>query len=408
MLIQLTIQSQFCMDDMLWQSDIGEAAASVDGFDEWRLFTDLAPESGPSTSKSRTLYHKRRKEEKAIEKKVEEWIKGTDKPVIRTFVKLPLSVLLEVWNTSTLPVNPSLEAWESARKTMENVHAATKQLRSCYSEVATEKASLNLAVALLELASHPTCYDPFACLQQAAMFASQGPKSGSSDVAFRRALPGTKECSPIEALTILGRADCLQSLYFPNEAAFLCSYVARVCRMRRDRDQPEFEWNDRWRILAIMAFNVSVLIRTTVSTVLDNEMQKSFLSIWERDVVAELEKARRDGWTWKRKYAQNNAGSTTDKMVDDEQNVESDGNVESDNMEEDDDGDDDDDDNGEDTKPPPVPNGKGANHVDTATPGGLMQGGLVNLDNLVVPESAQKEGGVSGDESTTNIVMVSV
>jgi hypothetical protein len=65
-------------------------------------------------------------------------------------------------------------------------------------------------------------------------------------------------------------------------------------------------------------------------------------------------------------------------------------------------------DNGEDTKPPAVPNGQGANHMDTAIPGGLMQGGLVTLDNQVVPESAQKEGGVSGDESTTNIVMVSV
>jgi hypothetical protein len=77
-------------------------------------------------------------------------------------------------------------------------------------------------------------------------------------------------------------------------------------------------------------------------------------------------------------------------------------------MEDDDDGDDDDDDNGEDTKPPPVPNGQGANHVDTAIPGSWMQGGLVNLDNLVAPESAQKQGGDSGDESTTNIVMVSV
>jgi hypothetical protein len=152
---------------------------------------------------------------------------------------------------------------------------------------------------------------------------------------------------------------------------------------------------------------VSVLIRTTVSTVLDNEMQKSFLSIWERDVVAELEKARRDGWTWKRKYVQNNAGSTTDKMVGDEQNVESDGNVESDNMEEDDDGDDDDD-NGEDAKPPADSNGQGANRVDTAIPDDSMQGGLVNLDSLVYPESAQMQGVDSGDESTSNILMVSV
>lgn len=35
-------------------------------------------------------------------------------------------------------------------------------------------------------------------------------------------------------------------------------------------------------------------------------MQRSFLAMWERDVVEELEKARVDGWAWKRKYNQGN------------------------------------------------------------------------------------------------------
>jgi hypothetical protein len=34
--------------------------------------------------------------------------------------------------------------------------------------------------------------------------------------------------------------------------------------------------------------------------VLDKNMQKSFLSMWERDVVEELERGRSDGWSWKR------------------------------------------------------------------------------------------------------------
>jgi hypothetical protein len=163
-----------------------------------------------------------------------------------------------------------------------------------------EKASLHLAVALLELASQPACYDPFACLQQAAMFASQASKAGNSDVIFRKSLPEIEDCAPLEALNVLGRADCLHSVFFPNEAAYLCSYVARVCRLHRDREQPDHEWDARWKIVAIYGYNVSVMIRATVSTVLDKNMQKSFLSMWERDVVEELERGRSDGWSWKR------------------------------------------------------------------------------------------------------------
>jgi len=80
---------------------------------------------------------------------------------------------------------------------------------------------LNLSIALLEMAAFPDCYDPFTCLQQAACFASQATKSGNSDTAYRQTLPEISACSPKEALIILGRADCLQSVYFPNEAASL-------------------------------------------------------------------------------------------------------------------------------------------------------------------------------------------
>jgi hypothetical protein len=265
-------------------------------------------------------YQRRKKEDRVIEKKVQEWIKGTDKPVIRTFVTLPTSEFRDLWNVNTKDSNTiTEEKRENAREAMAKVQIAVTQLRSCYTEMATEKASLNVAVLMLELVAQPTCFDPFSCLQQAAIFASQGSKAGSSDIPFRKELPDLDECTPTDALTIIGRADCLQSLYFPNEAAYLCSFVARVCRLHRDRKQPEFKWSDRWRIVAIMTFNVSVLIRTTVSTVLDKEMQSSFLSIWERDVVEELEKARLDGWAWKRKDSQQNEGTEVSlKMAGDE------------------------------------------------------------------------------------------
>jgi hypothetical protein len=131
-------------------------------------------------------------------------------------------------------------------------------------------------------------------------------------VSYRAKLPEKTECTPLQALVILGRADCLHAVYFPNEAAFLCSFVAKVCRLRRENegvDGAELEWNLQWKIVAIYAFNVSVMIRTTVSTVLDKQQQNSFLSMWERDVVEELERGRTDGRVWKRTLYNSGGGA---------------------------------------------------------------------------------------------------
>lgn len=249
-----------------------------------------------------------RKKERAIEKKVKEWIEGSDKPTIMSFVSVPIREMRSLWQVENEEIQDAKREVqrETSRKIMQKVHKATLQLRACYTEMAIEKASREVSVALLELASQPTCFDPFLCLQQAAMFATQSSKAGTSDLVFRQSLPAMKECTPLEALNILGRADCLHSVYFPNEAAYLCSFVARVCRLHRDRELPDHEWNARWKIVAIYAFNVSVMIRTTVSTVLDRHMQKSFLSMWDRDVVEELERGRRDGVSWKRGLSNSN------------------------------------------------------------------------------------------------------
>lgn len=290
--------SQFCMDERLWDSDIGEAASSLSGFDEWRLAAGIGLDGLASKPVSGTKPPRKRRSAKFIEKKVQEWIKGTDKPTLQSYVNLPAEEFSRVWFLESQEF--SIEEKNSAQQCMMDVHTATKRLRSCYTQTATEKASLGLAAALLKLAGQPACTQPFLCLQQAAMFASQASKAGNNDTTFRDVLPDKRECTPLQALTILGRADCLHSVYFPNEAAYLCSFVALVCRLHRDRGEPDLEWNQRWKIVAICAFNVSVMIRTTVSTVLDKTMQKAFLSMWERDVVEELERGRSDGWAWKR------------------------------------------------------------------------------------------------------------
>jgi len=68
--------------------------------------------------------------------------------------------------------------------------------------------------------------------------------------------------------------------------------------LHRDSGDVNCEWNDQWKIVAIYAYNVSVMIRITVSSILDQTMQKAFMTAWERDVVEELERARKDGRIW--------------------------------------------------------------------------------------------------------------
>lgn len=291
--------SQFCVDDRLWDSDIGEAASSLSGFDEWKLLNrmDVDEAMDQLTKAPKRI----RKSEKVIERKVREWIRGTEKPTLQSFVSLPTRDMRQMWFLDSK--DATQEEKEVAVQGMKRVHNGMERLRGCYTESAVEKACLQISLALLELASLPGCFDPFRCLQQAAMFASQSCKAGNSDLAYREKLPEKTECSPLQALVILGRADCLHSVYFPNEAAFLCSYVALICRFHRENaasEDSDLGWSVRWKIVAICAYNVSVMIRTTVSTVLDKQQKKSFLSMWERDVVEELERGRSDGWLWKR------------------------------------------------------------------------------------------------------------
>lgn len=212
------MKTQFCIDGTLWHSDIGQAAGTRTDFDEWRVVGEmtsnmLSSNNVDTDARYRVTYRRRKKEERVVERKVQEWIKGTDKPVIHTFVSLPTSEIRRVWHTASPGGELTNDEKKRATQAMLDVHNATIQLRACYTEMATERASLNLASALLELASVPTCYDPFACRQQAAMFASQASKAGNSDVPFRHPLPDAKSLNPSEALAILGRADCLQSLH---------------------------------------------------------------------------------------------------------------------------------------------------------------------------------------------------
>ncbi|VEU42775.1 unnamed protein product [Pseudo-nitzschia multistriata] len=297
--------SQFCLDETLWDSDIGEAATTLASYEEWQIMAGRAHYQ--PVGEREGVYQKRirksmkREAGKRIlyDKKVQEWIEGALSPTSKDFIQIPNTELKMLWahadcSKETLVGMQS----EGAEEQMRIVHKAMNGLRACYTYAAAEKACLNLSVALLEMAAVSDCNDPFSCLQQAALFASQATKSGNSDTQYRQSLPEMTKCSPTEALIIIGRADCLQAVYFPNEAAYLCSFVARVCRLHRDSREVNFKWNDRWKIVGIYAYNVSVMIRITVSNILNQTMQKAFMAAWERDVVEELERGRRDGRSW--------------------------------------------------------------------------------------------------------------
>jgi hypothetical protein len=175
-------------------------------------------------------------------------------------VKVPTSVLLKLWTTCGVQRN---ERVEDARLSMMRVDDAMKNLRKSRTLNSLERASIDVAVALIALTAFDECENPFVCLQQAAMFAGLGSKRGNNDEAFKRFLPSLLKCTPLEALNILGRADCLRAIHFLNEAQYLCAWVASVCHSHRDHLQANLPWNSRWHVVGIMTYTVSSTIEET-------------------------------------------------------------------------------------------------------------------------------------------------
>ena len=219
-------------------------------------------------------------------------------------VKIPVSALLTQWREGRTDSNRTVDK-EQAQAAMRQVDVAVKQLRACYTEAALQRSSIQVALALLDLVIKELCSNPFLCLQQAAMFASNGAKGGNNDEHFKEGLPVDRECTPQEALVIIGRADCLQCLQFPDEAIYLCSYVARVCRLHRDRQEPELPWNAQWRVISILAYNLSVAIRTTQRQQADRSGSR--IDYWENSVVEELQRGRGDALAVKKSLTQDGA-----------------------------------------------------------------------------------------------------
>ncbi|CAB9498892.1 expressed unknown protein [Seminavis robusta] len=335
--------TQFYLNQHIWDSDVGKATAMdvaanfMNQVYRKRLLRD------PS---SRT---RKRRPPKEPAKPLDEWFPGEDRanPLSNT-VSIPSSELQRLWGIPT-DFSRKIPTQFGGRQ-MKKVHDAMEQLRVCYTDTAVEKASLQVACALLDLAQvNNTCENPFLVIQQAAIFAGHGTKRGNSVDLFREPLPEPSKCLPYEALVILGRADCFQAVYFPYEAAFLCAYVARVCNMHREAKsaadddggnmQPENEndnkicnnnnnnrveakapseakddekktkstWSNQWMIVGVLCYNVSIMIRATAADktvgIKTSRTEESFAP-WDQDVVDELLLARADAVAWKSSLGQ--------------------------------------------------------------------------------------------------------
>ncbi|KAI2496179.1 hypothetical protein MHU86_18318 [Fragilaria crotonensis] len=242
-------------------------------------------------------------------------------------IQIAMSVLLPVTQFSVLdalwdsPLGRAtgslsgLDEWRTLVPLLEHqskLHDAMCQLRMCTTELTLQKASLQVNLILLDML--PCVGNPFLVMQQAALFASQCSKGGSMDINFKTELPPPQDCDPMQALTFLARAECLQAVHFSREATYLCSYVVRCCRMRRDEStnrvsvsngngdavliaeqQQHQGWTGRWKLIGIHAYNLAMATRSTICpTQYDKDSKSKALEIWDDEVLGELERCRSD------------------------------------------------------------------------------------------------------------------
>ena len=279
--------TQFCLEKTIWSSDIGKLALRKHKEEGWRQISRKKSASSTPAAKP----PRRNRSTKLPSKSFVEWFHEEDaEDPMSNVVTIPASQLKSLWG----PFANSTP--EQAKQVMAGVHESMVTLRASRANANVEKASLQVAVALLQLVKEQCCENPFIVLQQAAIFASHGSKRGNNDAMFREALPEPTKCTPEDALTILGRADCFLSVQFPYESAFLCNYVARVCSSQRKSKE---QWNNQWMVVGILCYHLSVLIRSSAETVLGELFKKEDYDPWDEDIVDELLQGRADALQWK-------------------------------------------------------------------------------------------------------------
>lgn len=298
--------SQFGLDQTLWDSSIGTNATKNDSsISEWELFA----QNGEATVSKPACRQKTSSTKKSGNRNQSMYISDSSvkyKSPLSKLVKVPVEILLKEWKGSDNfdgsddeeMVDIRLNKWSQtvsgpAKLAMKRVDYTLQKLRESSTINSLQKSSLQVAGALLELIATKECQNPILCLHQAGVFASQGAKGGNNDEVFKKTLPEESECTPDGALIILGRADCLRAIQFIDESIFLCSYVAKICRLHRDK-QSDLPWNPKWRVIAILMYTISLAIDATINSFMEGDDRDNTLKSWTKDVKAEISRARSD------------------------------------------------------------------------------------------------------------------
>ena len=221
--------------------------------------------------------------------------------VIQSTIRLSSSALLNEWlkESDSGTDEEEKDSAAAAKEAMAALDEALRALHESSTLPSMQKSSLKVASALLNVASQPSCYNPFQCLQHAVMFASNGPKLGKNDISFKKALPPNDlQCSPIEALMILGRADCLRALHFTDEAIFLCGHVLSLCAKQRERIPPAAgvaitpSLPSQWSAVNAYAYMVSIATDSTLSSLLHACNREVTTMNWGKEALEEIAHGR--------------------------------------------------------------------------------------------------------------------
>ena len=86
----------------------------------------------------------------------------------------------------------------------------------------------------------------------------------------------------------------MRAIHFTDEAIYLCSFVARVCCLYRDKKEIDFLWTPQWRVIGIYVYTVSVTIDATVHSLVKGEEAFDIMKAWERNVVDEIGRGKSD------------------------------------------------------------------------------------------------------------------
>jgi len=315
--------TQFSIDRQVWQSAIGTAVISCRNESKVGYYLDENSQwLGPTkTQEGRMIYTNKTQRSSKPAKVVRP---NRKRPQPTNVIPVPTSVLMEEWTTDDDIFVEGSAASENAQLSMKKVEDAMKNLRKSSTLNALERASIDVAVSLIAVATYDECNNPFLCLQQAAMFAAMGSKRGNNDEAFKRFLPLKTTCTPLEALNILGRADCLRAIHFLHEAQYLCTWVASVCQSHRDRLQEDLPWNSRWRVIGIIIYMVSATIDETGESLSQNDSDAGALRKWEEVTKEEISRGESDALVLVRMnpaYISGPSQETNSNAPDDEENL---------------------------------------------------------------------------------------